>query len=69
MLRERRGVRPSGPATSGDAREIASTQVEGRIGSGFFGGSIEDAIRQAASDVADYTIDNFASPAQLASDE
>lgn len=53
----------------GDGREVASTQVEGRIGSGFLGGSIEDAIRQAASDVAGYTINNFASPAQLASDD
>lgn len=39
--------------------EIAKTQVEGRIGSGFFGGSMDDAVIKAAQDVAKYTVSNF----------
>ena len=42
-----------------DGDELAKTQVEGRIGSGFFGGSIDSAIKEAARDVATYTIANF----------
>nr|VFJ95277.1 MAG: hypothetical protein BECKLFY1418A_GA0070994_104825 [Candidatus Kentron sp. LFY] len=39
--------------------ELAKTQVEGRIGSGFFGGSLNDAIKKSAQDIAEYTINNF----------
>jgi hypothetical protein len=39
--------------------EMAKTQVEGRIGSGFFGGSINEAIVKAAQDVTEYTVNNF----------
>jgi hypothetical protein len=41
-------------------RELARTQVEGRIGSGFFGGSINDAITRAGEDIVKFTIDRFA---------
>ena len=40
-------------------KEVAKTQVDGRIGSGFFGGSINSAVKKSAQDVAQYTIDNF----------
>jgi hypothetical protein len=40
-------------------RELARTHVEGRIGSGWFGGSTKDAIKKAAQDVGDYTARNF----------
>ena len=45
--------------TNASGEELAKTQVEGRIDSGFFGGSIDSAIKEAARDVATYTIDNF----------
>ena len=40
--------------------EIAKTQVEGRIGSGFFGGSINEAITRAGEDIVEFTINQFA---------
>jgi hypothetical protein len=40
--------------------ELAKTQVEGRIGSGFFGGSIDEAITKAGEDIIEFTINNFA---------
>ena len=40
--------------------ELAKTQVEGRIGSGFFGGSINEAITKAGEDIVEFTINNFA---------
>ncbi len=40
--------------------ELAKTQVEGRIGSGFLGGSINEAILKAAQDVSEFTVTNFA---------
>ncbi|MEM1438225.1 MAG: hypothetical protein AAF545_05965 [Pseudomonadota bacterium] len=45
--------------TRPDGEEIAKTRVEGRIDSGFFGGSMDSAIKKAAQDVASYTIANF----------
>ena len=39
--------------------EIAKTQVEGRIGSGFFGGSINEAIKKAGQDIVEFTINQF----------
>jgi hypothetical protein len=41
-------------------KEIAKTQVEGRIGSGFFGGSISEAITKAGEDIVEFTINQFA---------
>ena len=43
-----------------DDKEIAKTQVEGRIGSGFFGGSFNEAITKAGEDIVKFTIENFA---------
>lgn len=40
--------------------ELAKTLVEGKIGSGLFGGSINEAIIKTAQDVAEFTIHNFA---------
>lgn len=42
-----------------DGKELAKTQVEGRIGSGFFGGSTDEAITKAAEDVVKFTVDKF----------
>ena len=41
-------------------KELAKIQSEGRIGSGFFGGTLNEAIEKMAEEVADYTIKNFA---------
>ena len=40
-------------------RELAKTQVEGRIGSGFFGGSMDEAITKAGEEVVKFTVDRF----------
>lgn len=40
--------------------EIAKMEVEGRIGSGVFGGGFDEAITKAAEDLVKFTIDNFA---------
>jgi len=40
-------------------KEIATVNVEGRIGSGFFGGALTEAIDRAAEKVAEYTKTNF----------
>jgi hypothetical protein len=40
--------------------EITKTQVEGRIGSGFFGGSMNAAIEKAGEDIVEYTKNQFA---------
>lgn len=45
--------------TNGAGEELAKTQVEGRIDSGFFGGSMDSAIKKAAQDIASFTISNF----------
>ena len=37
-------------------KEIGRTQTEGKIGSGFFGGSSDSALTKAAEDVAHYTL-------------
>ena len=42
-----------------EQRELASTQVEGRIGSGFFGGSFREAVTRLGEDVVKFTIANF----------
>src|SRR5690349_7905194 len=39
--------------------ELGKTQVEGRIGSGMFGGSYDEALHKAAEEVVKFTIDNF----------
>jgi hypothetical protein len=40
-------------------KKLAQTQVEGRIGSGFFGGSMSEAVDKAAEEIAKYAIANF----------
>lgn len=40
-------------------KELATIHAEGKIGSGFFGGSFEFAIEKAAEEIAEYTISNF----------
>jgi hypothetical protein len=45
----------------GDTK-LAQTHVEGRIGSGFFGGSMSQAVDKAAEEIAQYAIGNFHSP-------
>ena len=40
-------------------RKLAQIQSEGRIGSGFFGGSMTEAVDKAAEEIADYAIQNF----------
>ncbi len=40
-------------------KELATINVEGRIGSGFFGGALAEAIDRAAEKVAEYTKANF----------
>lgn len=41
-------------------KELAKTQVEGRIGSGFFGGSLNEAITKAGQDIVKFTVEKFA---------
>ncbi len=43
--------------------ELAKTEIEGRIGSGFFGGDFEEAITKAGEDLVKFTIENFAAQA------
>ena len=40
-------------------KELATVNVEGRIGSGVFGGALSDAVNKAAEKVAEYTKTNF----------
>jgi hypothetical protein len=40
-------------------QELATINAEGRIGSGFFGGALSDAIDKAAEKIAEYTKANF----------
>jgi hypothetical protein len=40
-------------------KKLAQTQIEGRIGSGFFGGSMTEAVDKAAEQIATYAIANF----------
>lgn len=42
----------------GDTK-LAQTQTEGRIGSGFFGGSMGEAVDKAAEEIAKYAVANF----------
>ncbi len=39
--------------------EVAKIQSEGRIGSGFFGGSIHDALGKMGEEVGKYTVQHF----------
>ena len=43
----------------GAGNPIGKIMSEGRIGSGFFGGSLDNAVDKAADEVADYTEKNF----------
>jgi len=38
---------------------LGNTQVQGKIGSGFFGGSFDEAITKAAEDIVEFTLNNF----------
>lgn len=40
-------------------KQLAKIQSDGRIGSGLFGGSMQDAVKRAADEVASYTKANF----------
>ena len=42
-----------------DDAKLAEIQTEGRIGSGFFGGSMSEAVDKAAEQIATYAITNF----------
>ena len=50
-----------GPFTEGQGLPIRLKviQTEGRIGSGFFGGSMSEAVDRAAEEIAEYAIANF----------
>jgi hypothetical protein len=39
--------------------EIAKIQSQGKIGSGFFGGSIKSAVNRCAEEITEYTVTNF----------
>lgn len=43
-----------------EGKDLAKVQCEGRIGSGFLGGTMEDALGRMAQEVAEYTVQNFA---------
>jgi hypothetical protein len=45
-----------------DDAKLAEIQTEGRIGSGFFGGSMTEAVDKAAEQIATYAITNFRCP-------
>jgi hypothetical protein len=45
-------------------RKPANIQTEGRIGSGFFGGSVKSAVQKATSEISTYAVQNFADPAR-----
>jgi len=42
-----------------NGKKLSTIQVEGKIQSGFFGGSFDEALEKAAKELADYTIKNF----------
>ena len=43
-------------------RKLANIHTEGRIGSGFFGGSVESAVEKAVSEISSFAAKNFADP-------
>jgi len=45
-------------------RKLANIHTEGRIGSGFFGGSVESAVGKAISEISGFAAKNFADPAR-----
>jgi len=47
-------------------KELAKTQVEGRIGSGAFGGSFDEAIIKAGEEIVKFTADHFAANRSVA---
>jgi hypothetical protein len=47
-------------------KKLANIQTEGRIGSGFFGGSVKSAVEKATSEISSYAMQNFADPARAA---
>ena len=47
-------------------RKLANIHTEGRIGSGFFGGSVKLAVEKAVAEISNFAIQNFADPARAA---
>jgi hypothetical protein len=47
-------------------KKLSHIQTEGRIGSGFFGGSVKSAVEKAAGEISQYAITHFADPAKAA---
>lgn len=47
-------------------KKLSNIQTEGRIGSGFFGGSVSSAVEKAAGEISQYAIAEFADPAKAA---
>jgi hypothetical protein len=45
-------------------KKLSNIQTEGRIGSGFFGGSVESAVQKAAEEISKYAVQTFAEPAR-----
>jgi hypothetical protein len=45
-------------------KKLANIQTEGRIGSGFFGGSVESAVGKAVGEISTYAVKHFADPAR-----
>lgn len=46
--------------------KLANIQTEGRIGSGFFGGSVKSAVEKATSEISTFAVENFADEARAA---
>jgi len=42
-----------------DGKEISKIMTEGKIGSGFLGGSMDDAVETAAEEIGNYTISQY----------
>jgi uncharacterized protein DUF4410 len=45
--------------SDGSGKQLGKIVSEGKIGSGFFGGSSDNAIEKAAEEVASYTVDHY----------
>lgn len=45
--------------TDADGNQLAQTQVQGKIDSGFFGGSFSEAINKVAEEIVEFTVVNF----------
>ena len=45
-------------------KKLSNIHTEGRIGSGFFGGSVKSAVEKAVSEISTFAVKNFADPAR-----